>query len=296
MALSTSVLSCQVEIPKPGSFQGAVKSRSFADLEFVDVAAGRHAAYRDRGMVQPDDEPYFLAALQVSGEFRVSQDGRTAVLRPGRFCFFDSCRPVAIEADDDYRGVCVKIPYRVLDYPRKNLASLTATAVDADRGVPAAVWPMLITLKDRVDTIGCSGQYKLAHGVVNLVESMLSSVDPSIEPAYAPRSVTIEQIKGFIEERLADDELSPKMVAEAHFISVRQLHYLFESTGMTMSAWVRDRRLERCQADLVDPKLSHLPISAIARKWGFLAASHFTQVFKGATGMTPRQFRAAGRA
>lgn len=292
-ALSTTVLDCRVEIPQPGSFQGAAKTRSFADLEFVEVAARRHAAYRDGGMVPPDEEPYFLAALQVSGEFRLSQDGRTASLRPGRFCFFDSRRPLAIEASDDYRGVCVKVPYRVLDYPRKNLADLTATAVDADQGVPSAVWPMLITLNERVDTLGSAGQYKLAHGVINLVESMVSSVDPLIEQAYAPRAVTVEQVKQFIETCLDDDDLSPKSVADAHFISVRHLHYLFEATGMTMSYWVRQRRLERCQTDLADPKLSHLPISVIAQRWGFLAPSHFTQIFKAATGLTPREFRAA---
>ena len=290
-ALSTTVLDCQVEIAQPGSFQGTVTTRSFADLEFVEVAARRHAAYRDRGMVPADEEPYFLAALQVSGEFRVSQDGRTAALRPGRFCFFDSCRPMETEASDDYRGICVKVPYRVLDYPRKNLAYLTAIEVDADRGIPSAVWPMLIALNDRVDTLGSSGQYKLAHGVINLVESMLSAVDPVIEQAYAPRAVTIEQVKQYIETGLEDEDLSPKLVADAHFISVRQLHYLFEATGVTMSTWVRNRRLERCQIDLADSRLTHLPISVIARRWGFLTPSHFTQIFKAATGLTPREFR-----
>ncbi|WP_189145366.1 hypothetical protein [Streptomyces lacrimifluminis] len=41
--------------------------------------------------------------------------------------------------------------------------------------------------------------------------------------------------------------------AACHHISVRYLHRLFPPQGITVSAWIRQRRPERCRRDLADP-------------------------------------------
>lgn len=288
--ISTSLLDCEVEVAQPEAFHLEVKSRPFADLEFVDVSSGKHAAYRDRGRAIATERPCYLMVLQVAGEYRVDQDGRTAVLGPGEICFIDSRRPVTIETSDHYRGIGVKFPERTLDYPRENLANLTAQALRTDNGVTSAVCSLLLTLNHTIDTIEPSSQYKMLRGVLNLVEAMLSAIDPLSHIPDSAREVGIGQLKDYLEAHL-DADLSPNEVAAAHFISVRQLHYRFQEAGTSMSTWVRTRRLERCQTDLADPRLKHLSISAIARRWGFHSSSHFGQVFKSATGLSPREFR-----
>jgi hypothetical protein len=76
-----SLLSFDFDFDKHRTFHGSVQSKPFADIEFIDMSCGRHAAYRDESKISVDERPDYLMTLQLSGEFRLTQDGRTAVLR-----------------------------------------------------------------------------------------------------------------------------------------------------------------------------------------------------------------------
>lgn len=81
------------------------------------------------------------------------------------------------------------------------------------------------------------------------------------------------------------------MIADAHHVSLRTLHRLFEAEEGTVAGYVRDLRLARCRHDLLDPALRHEPIQAIAARWGFRDKAHFSRVFRAAHGMTPQAWR-----
>jgi AraC-like DNA-binding protein len=85
--------------------------------------------------------------------------------------------------------------------------------------------------------------------------------------------------------RIADPDLSPAIVAEASFVSVRQLHRLFAADGTTFGTFLREERLRRCRADLADPRLEHEP--------GSRSPAHFSRLFTARYGITPRAFRRA---
>jgi AraC-like DNA-binding protein len=59
-----------------------------------------------------------------------------------------------------------------------------------------------------------------------------------------------------------------------------------------VSTWIRERRLENCRRDLIDPLNAHLSVGAIASRWGFAEAAHFSRVFKAAFQMSPTELRA----
>ncbi|GAB2818652.1 helix-turn-helix transcriptional regulator [Streptomyces daliensis] len=107
---------------------------------------------------------------------------------------------------------------------------------------------------------------------------------------YVPRTL-LAQIRAYIAGRLGDAELTPEVIASAHHISLRYLHKLFQQDGHTVAGWIRERRLEQCRRDLANPQLTTRPIHVIAARWGFTNAAHFSQVFRGAYGLSPRQFR-----
>lgn len=60
-----------------------------------------------------------------------------------------------------------------------------------------------------------------------------------------------------------------------------------------MAAWIRQRRLERCRRDLLDPALADLPVSAVAARWGLMNAAHFSRAFRAAYGLPPTEYRRA---
>jgi len=291
-ALFEAVAACHVRVQRPQQFQAAVDARSFAELEFIDVRCDHHSTSRNRSHVNVDgSNTYYFMIITLAGWLRLSQDGRETVLVPGAVGFFDSVRPAAVETSDRYRGLTLKIPYRLLSYPPERLAELVARRFEGEEGGVAAVCAMLIALHERVDIIDISSQFKMEHVVVDLVESLLASADPSRTGADQRQEIGLEEVQRYIEGHLGDPDLCPTEIATAHFMSVRRLHYLFEETGTTLSAWIRASRVERCKEDLANRGLLSLPISVVARKWGFRTSSHFGQVFKTGTGLTPREFR-----
>ena len=101
-------------------------------------------------------------------------------------------------------------------------------------------------------------------------------------------------IKAYVDAHLGDPGLGPATIARSQYISTRYLHSLFEREGITVSRWVRMRRLERARRDLQDPALAAEPIQAIAARWGFASPSHFSHAVRAELGCSPSELRAAG--
>jgi AraC-like DNA-binding protein len=125
-----------------------------------------------------------------------------------------------------------------------------------------------------------------------LIVALAERLDRGTAVSFATqRRARLVSVQAFIEGRLADPHLSPSGIATAHHISLRSLQKLFEDQGTTAGQWIRERRLERCRRDLLDPALSGLPVSAIAFRWGFADAPHFSRVFRDAYGYPPGAYR-----
>ena len=73
---------------------------------------------------------------------------------------------------------------------------------------------------------------------------------------------------------------------------MRQLYKTFASSGLSLEQWIIALRLEGARRDLARPDSRQRTIAAVGRRWGFSNPSHFTQRFRAAYGMTPREWRA----
>jgi AraC-like DNA-binding protein len=105
-----------------------------------------------------------------------------------------------------------------------------------------------------------------------------------------PRTSLYRRLTSFIEEQLADPELSPAMIAQKHHISLRYLHLIFSEQGTTVGTWIRSRRLAKCRAELAKLR-NDRSITEIAMNWGFNDVAHFSRSFSSAYGVSPLKFR-----
>ena len=101
----------------------------------------------------------------------------------------------------------------------------------------------------------------------------------------------LRDIKAYVERHLRDPDLSPASIAAAGHISLRYLHHLFQRDGLSVGAFLRERRLEHCRADLSDPAQSQRRVCEIARRWGFRDPAVFSRTFKSAYGVAPGAYR-----
>lgn len=98
---------------------------------------------------------------------------------------------------------------------------------------------------------------------------------------YAARSI--------IDREFHRPQLAPVMVATMLGISVRQLHLVFEPTGMSFARTLMRRRLEAARRMLVSQP--HRPVLDVAFSCGFDGMATFYRAFRAAYGLTPGDVR-----
>jgi AraC-like DNA-binding protein len=92
-----------------------------------------------------------------------------------------------------------------------------------------------------------------------------------------------------ITQLLSSPELSPALVAATLHISPRQVHVLFEPTGLSFSRTVLATRLTEARRQIEDMPLR--PIVDIAHACGFDSLATFYRTFRRAYDMTPGDLR-----
>jgi AraC-like DNA-binding protein len=254
---------------QPGGATLAARRARLADLDLckVDVLAGGHGT--------------------------VAQDGRQAVLAPGDLTLVDLSRPARWRMSP-MRMVAVVFPRALLPLRTGEVAELTAVRFPGDQGTGALASSLARQLVRRLDGLRPPDGARLGTAVLDLLTVALAArLDRGerVPPEVRQRAL-LRQVHAFIDAELGDPELSPATIAAAHHISLRYLYRLFEGHDHGVAGWVRQRRLERCRRDLLDPALATRPVSAVAARWGLVNAAHFSRAFRAAYGCSPVEYRA----
>jgi AraC-like DNA-binding protein len=271
-------------------FRGRLRGGTLGPLGVYDVDTDSHTAHRTRSLISASPGDYYKLGLLVRGSGVLCQDGRQAVLAPGDFAVYDTSRPYTLAFDVPARLLVLIFPQRMLALPPQAVSGVTATTISGTTGLGGLISPFLLRIGRHLDEVGTRGGVRLASNVLDLLTTALA--DRLDTPAPEPMGALFLRITAFVEARLEDPDLDPAQIAAAHHISTRYLHKLFHGQGTSVSAWIRERRLDHCRRDLLDPLLRHRPVSAIAARWGYVDASHFSRLFRTAYGISPRECRA----
>lgn len=295
--VSNSFVPLEVTSDDAGAFRGRMKSRAVGEILITEISASSHQVHRTPSLIAQNDKKYIKMSLQMSGSGLLLQDGRQAVLGAGDIAIYDTSRPYTLEFLGDFRSLVVMFPHSHIDLPTDALARLTATRIVGDEGIARLVGPFLIHLARNMDRLVGHSGVRLVHNAIDLVTTVLySQLDSTDHDASnSHRASLLREVHAYIDTHLSDPELSPRDIAAATFISTRHLHGIFKEQGVTVSAWIRSRRLEHCRRDLTDPLLDSKPVSAIAARWGFTDASHFSRLFRATFGEAPTRFRMDSR-
>jgi AraC-like DNA-binding protein len=292
---------CQTFVPlharHPGAnvttFKGGVAARDLGTVTLAEVAASRAVVERTPRLIRMDDPEFYKFGLQISGSCIIEQSGREAALKPGDFAIYDTSRPYRISFGDEFRMLVAMFPRSVVQLPSAQMAGLTAVRLAGDQGLASLLAPLMRGLA--ADSVAGGGAIAvhLGDAVVDLVTAafaqQLTVALP--EESGARHRALVAQVYRFIDENLANPDLSSVLIAAAHFVSVRQLQKAFGAEGESVTAVIRQRRLERCRRDLADPGLVERPIAALGARWGFLDAAHFSRLFRSTFGVSPREYR-----
>jgi AraC-like DNA-binding protein len=240
---------------------------------------------------QSDPERYQLFA-QVDGSVVGEQQRRWAQVGPGDLSLTDLSRPFHCEYPAR-RTVLVTFPHALLPFRRQELAGILGRRIPGDHGAAALLSTFVRQLPGHLDDEDGVGGSRLGTAVLELLTVVVAAqLDRrSAVPPEARRRALLRSIHASIDAKLGDPDLTPATLADAHHISVRYLHRLFESERLSVAEVIRTRRLERCRRDLLDPTLADRPVSATGARWGFVNPSHFNRLFRDTFGLPPGEFR-----
>ncbi|MDX2561974.1 helix-turn-helix domain-containing protein [Streptomyces sp. TX20-6-3] len=296
--VSTEVMPVMLSTRHAADFRASVTDLDLGAVRLSALACSPVVSRRTPVHVRRGDPEHLQLALVTRGAVRISQRGNDSVVAGG-LVLTDTSRPS--------EGACLgeQVETVVLQIPRESLA-LRADRVDrllardlaADVGSGAVFADFLGTLLRRGPL--CSPEELRGMGAValDLAAVFLARQlgDPREAPAEARARETVRRIDRFIENNLGDPGLTPRVIAERHHMSLRRLYALFDDQPLTISARIRQSRLERAHADLASGAMRGQSVQAIAARWGFSSATGFSRAFREAYGVTPTEHRASSQA
>ncbi|MFF7359611.1 helix-turn-helix domain-containing protein [Streptomyces sp. NPDC008125] len=233
-----------------------------------------------------------LVVIPVQGAVAVDQGHGVIRVSPGATVFCDLSRPMRIDFSGSFHATCLIVPKWLVSLTEDELRRLTAKPIHADTPSGSLLLPLLTQLANTAPALSSGTGEALVSNVVDLISVLAGEWlrEATDETPEAARQL-LSRIQEYIDQHLGDPDLSPEAIAQAHHISVRYLHKLFQYEDMTVSRWVRRRRLHACRRELARRTRTSQTIAAVARGWGFTSSAHFSRAFRTTYGMSPAEWR-----
>jgi AraC-like DNA-binding protein len=260
-----------LDAERPGrGFTGTLVTTPLGPLRVTHVRSVAHHVVRSPRQIARGTGEDVLVSVQRAGRGLVRQDGREALLRPGDLALYDAARPYTLTFDGPFAQSVFQLSRDLLAERLGDIASLTAARAAAPAGV-----------LDSAD-----GERALDL----LAVALAARLGRATTPAAAHRRA----IRLHVERNLGDPSLTPASVAAAHALSLRYVHRLWaQEEADTLGRHILRRRLERCRAELADPRTTRRTVTEVALRWGFRSPAHFSRAYRAHFGVTPREERHA---
>ncbi|ASL46165.1 Transcriptional activator FeaR [Burkholderia sp. AD24] len=278
-------------------FSGSLTAHLSTPINLIEIVATSHTIARVKPKISQVGEEQVFVCIQMTGEAIVEQDNRRNVLRPGDITLLDTSKTFRAEFPEPKSQLVLQIPRTLV---RKQIGSIenhTATVVATDSPLGAMTKNFVGALAQNFESFSTDVAQRLTEQAIDMALMAFMSRPDDKSPGAAGNTVTRTMLayrgRAFIETNLRDHSLTPADVAEHLGISKRYLSSVFASDGQSVEKYIWERRLTRCARDLEDRGQVNRAIGDIASSWGFNNLPHFSQSFKAAFGITPREFRKA---
>lgn len=265
-----------------------VQAWQFGDLDFcLFTGAGAVEVAPDRSMLAAS--PGLAIGMCLGGRVSLTQAGRTARLVNGDFTFYRGGEPYQISAPGPHQWLVVRLRFLRLGPDAAALTGLLAGTFPRSDVLVGLLSTALRSLPSREQTLGGRAELLCADAIRSLTAAVVEEAIASTSKGPAPSLfATMTQ---WLEGHLADPAVNAEAVARAHHVSSRYVRKLFAQHQTSVSAFVRDRRLEHLRQDLLDPTRTAQTVAMLARRWGMPDVVGATKAFRGRYGLPPATYR-----
>ncbi|HEY6493630.1 MAG TPA: helix-turn-helix domain-containing protein [Trebonia sp.] len=269
--------------------EGALRGGPLGGVSVFTVSGSPQTVRRTTTAVRRSPADMVKVCVQLRGRATVHQDDRELVLAPGQLAVYDTGRPYALRLDGAWSCAVMAMRRDRVELAAGRLSEAMGRSYLAGQG-PGLLLAQFITAT--VTELGATGP-GAAGRLGEAASCMLAGVLTQEGDAAAAggNDAVRDRVAAYIRARLDDPRLSRASVAAAHRMSPRTLDRLFLGQPWSVSGYIRHQRLEAVRRDLENPALLHRSVSALAARWCFFDAAHFSRLFRENYGYPPSQAR-----
>ena len=274
-------------------FEAEIVRFDTSQFRLSEISGSAHRAVRSSKRLEHSPNDDVLANLQIGGRTSIFQSGRRVELCRGDLAFYDASLEYEIVAESNFRTLVFQLPRRTFSERNSEIGSAVGHKLDGAFGLARPILRFLSEVPNASEEAGVNRAI-LEQYSVDLLRTAMSLVAPGQKrPTSAQTEACLLRAKQIVEEQLSDPEFNREQLALLLGISVRGLSRLFSDEKVGPSDYIRLRRLEYCRRALLDPNSTTRTITEIAFCYGFNDSAHFSSVFRGAYGQSPRDYRMA---
>lgn len=252
----------------------------------------------------PQAQQVVMCIMLASGHAATRQNGREVEIAAGEAIALSSTALTEMTLSDDSQYIGVYLPHDMLRAILPKLDDHLARRIPqsiAGLDLLTGYARLVHATGDASLSVGRAGDYRprLADHLCDLAALALSNATLDATGSRAAdqmrsgglRAARLAAIRRFIQQHLADRELSVDAVAAHLKISPSYVRKLLERDDTNFADLVLELRLARAYRHLSDPLCLDRQISVIAYGTGFGDLSYFNRCFRRRYGMTPTEAR-----
>lgn len=222
---------------------------------------------------------------------RDEADGVT-VAGPAEFFCYDAARASRV-AWDDHRGLHLNLPRAMVEATvgkRLPPASQLVQALHHSKLAPF-LRSHLSVLGRELRSLSLRERAAIYEVTVDLVLTVLrEALSGNSRPSEMTLGAYFTAARRVIQERLADPNLTPEIIAGVLRCSRATLYRAFRAHGMTVADYIREVRLQEARR-LICESSAGASIAKIAAQCGFCDPAYFRRLFRERFGMKPSDMR-----
>lgn len=275
--------------------QGTLRGTELGRAAMFVVSGTPQVVRRTTRAVRRTSVDSIKVCIQLRGRATIHQDDREIMLDPGHLAVYDIDRPYALRLEGAWSCAVMAVPRAEIDMSQTDLINAMSRAYPADHGPGLVLAQFVRTAASQAAGSSISAAaFKVGGAGLCLLAGTLIDCDDLAADAAADD--LRGHIKSYIRSHLDDPQLSRNSIAAEHHVSPRTLDRLFADESLSVSVHIRLGRLEAVSRDLADPALRHRSVSALAARWCFVDAAHFSRTFRRHYGYPPSHARPSGSA
>lgn len=281
-----------VNAEERADYHGFIREVRFGPVTMTDVLVSeQRITRRERHIAKLDKDCYYVEFVQ-QGKVNILQAGQTLLSQPGTGTIFSASEAYDLECIGRVRSLYLEIPRKDFSSRFNENRIPVAATMTTGRGLGRIAAEFCSMLASEGSPLEETVRARLGDELLDVLALALDMGDKDdfSEDATAQKA-RLRSVKSWIEEHLADPDLSLEKIAKSNGVSLRHLHYLFRLTDLSASEWILDRRLLRCHDALIRPELRALSVTEVAYRFGFRSSSHFSTVFRRKFGHSPSELR-----